>query len=107
MNWPLRTPVRAADRLNGDVVDLARDSSDLKRQNAELRQQLAETRSLLDVARERNLVLSTRMQQIERLAHSLKAGAAKNPMQALSRWVKHGPESELLATLTTNNKDKA
>lgn len=105
MNWPLRTPVRAADRLNADIVDLAADSSALKRQNAELRRQLAETKSLLAVARETNVSQASRLLQLERLARALNDGAKTRPLQPLARWVKFGPESALLASLTKPQQD--
>lgn len=99
MNWPLRTPVRAADRLNADIVDLAADSSDLKRQNAELRRQLAETKSLLAVARETNVAQASRLVQLDRLVLALNEGAKTRPLQPLARWVRFGPMAALLATI--------
>ncbi|MGT2429290.1 hypothetical protein ACU4HD_12185 [Cupriavidus basilensis] len=106
MNWPLRTPVRPADRINMDIADLAADSSDLKRQNAALRRQLAETKSLLAVARETSVAQAAHVLRLEQLARALVAGAKANPMQALARWVKHGPQSEFLASLSKPQKDQ-
>ncbi|MGE8367037.1 hypothetical protein [Cupriavidus sp.] len=103
MNWPLRTPVRAADRLAADIVDLAADSSDLKRQNAELRRQLAETKSLLAVAREANVTQAARLLQLVRLVRALNEGAKTRPLQPLSRWVKFGPMATFLATFKKEN----
>lgn len=106
MNWPLRTPVRAADRLNMDIVDLAADSSDLKRQNAELRRQLTETNSLLAVARETSVAQASRLLQLERLARALNADAKTRPLQPLARWVKFGPEASFLASLSKPQQDQ-
>ncbi|MDW3684866.1 hypothetical protein RA280_24560 [Cupriavidus sp. CV2] len=106
MNWPLRTPVRAADRLNADIVDLAADSSDLKRQNAQLRKRLAETESLLAIAREANVAQAVLLQRLEQLARAIKDGAAKNPLQPLARWVKFGPEAAFLASLMKPQQDQ-
>jgi len=96
MNWPLRTPIRQADRMNHDIADLARDSDDLKRKNAELRRQLAETLSLLDVAREAGIAQAARLQQFERLLDALHDGAKNRPSQPLARWVKYGPMAAFL-----------
>ncbi len=105
MNWPLRTPIRASDRLNSDIADLAADSSDLKRQNADLRRQLAETKSLLAVARETNVAQAARLLQLDRLVRALRDGAKTRPLQPLARWVKLGPVADLLASLTKTLQD--
>ncbi|CAG9173219.1 hypothetical protein CURE108131_20825 [Cupriavidus respiraculi] len=106
MSWPIGTPVRAAQHVDADIVDLARESTELKRQNAELRRQLlaaeraaATADEARQIAHQAHAVMSLQIAQLEKLAIEVKRAAVKNPHWPISRWVKFGPMAGLLATI--------
>ncbi|MGE8369335.1 hypothetical protein [Cupriavidus sp.] len=54
----------------------------------------------LGICQQAHTVLTYQVARLERLAHSIKDAAVTRPDQRLARWVKFGPESAFLASLT-------
>lgn len=70
--------------------------NDLHQRVATAERQRDEAQQLLAIGRESAVLTAARVLELERLAAAINQAAAKNPFQALSRWVNFGPEADLL-----------
>ncbi|WP_156174032.1 hypothetical protein [Cupriavidus basilensis] len=108
ISWPFPREVKLAhgDAREGGDPDQSPAPAELLRRLRAAEQARAEAESLLAVAREVNVAQAARILRLEQLARVLIASARRNPMQALARWVKHGPESHFLASFNQPGQDK-